>query len=148
MLGDGTAVKINKNHNLDPAARFPSVCFIDVDSHQQENPDERVFRLPGTSPEAHIFDRVLEKAASLGGILSVRLLQPHSASDAVIAKLKSKRMTNRDPHVLFSEIGQDLGLLPESTVRDAFLATWTEAYPEECERLLQPIKDLLPRVAR
>jgi hypothetical protein len=146
MLGDGTAVKINKNHNDDPTSRFPSVCFVDGDSQQKENAQERVFRLPGTAPEAFVFDSVLDKAASIGGILSVRLLQPHASSDAVIARLKSKRLTNHDPHVLFAEIGLDMGLLPESTVRDAFLATWAEAYPDECEKLLNPIRDLIPRV--
>ncbi len=147
MLGDGTAVKINKNHNLDPSARFPSACFIDGDSQQAESASDRVFRLPGSSPEAFIFDRVLERAPSMGGVLSVRLLQPHSAADAVVEKLREKRLTTHDPHILFSEIGQDFGLLPESTVRDAFLATWAEAYPEECEKLLNPIKGLLPQLS-
>jgi hypothetical protein len=146
MMGDGTAVKVHRNHNIDPAAKFPSVCIIDGDSQQSNNADERVFRLPGAAPESYVFDRVLEKADSIGGILSVRLLQPHSAADAVIGKLKGKRLTNNDPHILFSQIGQDLGLLPESTVRDAFLTTWAEAYPQECENLLSPLEKLAPEL--
>jgi predicted ATPase len=146
MHGDGTAVKINQNHNQDPTARFPSTCYIDGDSQQKEDPKHKVFRLPGKAPEAHIFDSVLEKAASMAGVLSVRLLQPHSSADSVVTKLRSMRLTNRDPHVLFAEIGQELGLLPESTVRDAFLTTWVEAYPDEAAKALEPIEQLLPQV--
>lgn len=144
MLGDGTAVKVNKNHNIDPASKFPSICLVDGDSQQDANPPERVFRMPGGLPESYVFDQVLAKADEVGGILSVRLLQPHSSSDAVLSLLKKLRLTNHDPHVLFSEVGRDLGLLPESTVRDAFLATWAEAYPDECRTVLDPFRDLLP----
>ena len=146
MLGDGTAVKVNRNHNLDPSSRFPSACYIDGDSQQLESAGDKVFRLPGSSPEAYVFDRVLEKASSVGGVLAVRLLQPFSAADRVIAKLREIRLTNHDPHVLFSQVGHEIGLIPESTVRDAFLATWTEAYPEETNHILQPIRSLLPQL--
>lgn len=146
MLGDGTAVKVNRNHNLDPSSKFPSACLIDGDSRQKDAPLERVYRLPGGLPEAYIFDSVLEKAATVGGVLSVRLLQPHARADKVIEKLKAKRMTNHDPHVLFSEIGSELGLLPESTVRDAFLTTWAETYPDECKKILDPLRQSLPQI--
>lgn len=144
MLGDGTAVKVNKNHNVDPSTKFPSACFIDGDSQQEASASDRVIRLPGNAPEAFIFDTVMEKASSIGGILSVRLLQPHSLSDKVLSVLRERRITNHDPHILFSQIGHDLGLLPESTVRDAFLATWVEAYPDQCAKLLDPLKGILP----
>ena len=146
MFGDGTAVKINKNHNQDPSAKCPSVCYIDGDSLQSESTGDRVIRLPGDSPEAHIFDTTLGEAAKLGGVLAVRLLQPHGASDSIIAKLKEIRLTNHDPHVLFSQVGFALGLIPESTVREAFLATWAEAFPNEAATILEPIDALLPRI--
>jgi predicted ATPase len=147
MLGDGTAVKINKNHNQDPSAKFPSACYIDGDSQQSESEEDRVIRLPGSSPEAYIFDRVLEREESLGGVLAVRLLQPHGSADKVLAKVKEIRRTNHDPHVIFSQIGFSLGLIPESTVRDAFLATWAEAFPQEIAEILKPIDKLLPYTA-
>jgi predicted ATPase len=146
MLGDGTAVKVHKNHSIDPSSKFPSACYIDGNSEQPESAADRVFKLPGGMPEGYVFDQVLSRADLIGGVLTVRLLRPHSATDETIEILRKKRITNRDPHVLFSEIGAVLGLLPESTVRDAFLATWTEAYPEECARVLQPIIRLLPIV--
>jgi len=148
MLGDGTAVKVHKNHTIDPSSKFPSACYVDGDSKQSAAPDDRVFRLPGAMPEAHVFDQIMAKAGAIGGILAVRLLQPFASADDILDTLRKTRLTNRDPHVLFSEIGGALGLLPESTVRDAFLTTWAEAYPEECEAVLAPIKPLLPTVSK
>jgi hypothetical protein len=133
--------------NVDPSSRVPSVCFIDGDSQQTESDAERIFRLPGQLPEAYVYDAVLEKAAVFGGVLAVRLHQPHAASHGVIEKLRAIRLTNHDPHVLFSQVGQALGLIPESTVRDAFLTTWAEAYPDEAAVALGKIADLLPRIA-
>lgn len=147
MLGDGTAVKVNKNHNVDPASKFPSACYIDGDSQQTPSAADRVFKLPGDSPEAYVFDSVMDMAASVGGVLAVRLLQPFASSDKVLAKLKARRLTNLDPHILFAQIGHDLGLIPESTVRDAFLATWVETYPDRCADILAGINALLPVVA-
>jgi hypothetical protein len=146
MLGDGTAVKINKNHNEDPSAKFPSVCYIDGDSKQSESKDDRVVRLPGESPEAYVFDRVLEKHTSVGGVLAVRLLQPFGSADKVLKILNDIRLTNHDPHVIFSQVGLKLGLIPESTVRGAFLATWSEAYPDECATMTGPIEKHLPKI--
>lgn len=42
MLGDAIAVEVNKHHNIDPSRRFPSVCFVDGDSRQNESTEECV----------------------------------------------------------------------------------------------------------
>ena len=144
MAGDGIAVKVNKHHNMDPSAHFPSVCFIDGDSKQTAQAEARVYRLPGQSPEAFVFDAVSEAADKAGGVLAVRLLQPFSSADKVTEMLRDIRKTNRDPHVLFSQVGLALGLIPESTVRDAFVTTWAEFYPKEARALIAEIDHLLP----
>jgi len=146
MFGDGTAVKINKNHNQDPSAKCKSVCYIDGDSLQTESLVDLVMRLPGKSPEAYIFDTIVAAAPTHGGLLAVRLLQPFASADSIIAKLKEIRLTNHDPHVLFSQVGGALGFIPESTVREAFLATWAEAFPDEASAILKPIESLLPMI--
>jgi predicted ATPase len=147
MAGDGAAVKVNKHHNLDPSSKFPSVCLIDGDSAQYESASERVFRLPGQTPETHVLDMVLDKVAEYGGVLAVRLMQSYSSADRVARFLEEIRRANRDPHVLYSQVGYRLGLIPESTVRDAVVTTWAEAYPEHCAALLTSFEALLPREA-
>ena len=144
MLGDRIAVQVNRHHNMDPSAKFPSACFIDGDSRQQESDSARVYRLPGQSPEPYVYDKVMEQAAAAGGVLAVRLLQPFATAGQVRATLEEIRRTNRDPHLLYSQVGLALGLIPESTVREAFVNTWAEFYPSEGKAILAPLQSLLP----
>lgn len=144
MAGDGTAVSINRHHNANPAVPFPSVCFIDGDSRQEERETDKVFRLPGQSPEGYIFDSVMDVADAEGGRLAVRLLQPFAESDRVLGKLRDIRRTNRDSHVIFHQVAEALGFMPVEVVREAFFATWIEAYPAEVEAVLDRVRPHLP----
>jgi hypothetical protein len=47
--------------------------------------------------------------------------------------------TNRDPHLLFSRIGLDLGFVPEAIVRGAFLSIWIQENPDEVNSIAEPI---------
>jgi predicted ATPase len=149
MMGDGMAVTINRNHNLDPSAKhLPSVCFIDGDSQQKESNTDRVYRLPGQTPESHVYDTVLDKLSNeLIGILSVSLHRKYEEQDLVKRVVEEVRRTTIDPHNLFSQVGKQLGLIPEATVRGGFLSVWAQAYPEVVKELLDPIRDLLPMEA-
>ncbi len=145
MEGDGTAVAVNKHHNIDPAARFPSVCLIDGDSRQVDARESRVYRLPGMSPEAYVFDKTMEAWQAFGGKLSVALLQRFEESDRVREACELVRRTNHDPHLLFAQVGERLGLLPESTVAYAFTNIWAQAYPDDLNAAVDPILAILQR---
>ncbi|HKI82931.1 MAG TPA: AAA family ATPase, partial [Candidatus Krumholzibacteria bacterium] len=62
--------------------------------------------------------------------------------------LEDVRRTNRDPHLLFSQVGERLGLIPEATVRGAFANIWAQANREQAEELLAPAVSLLPTERR
>ena len=143
MAGDGTAVKLNRAHNQSPASRFSSVCILDGDSQQNTNAAEYVYRLPGAMPEAFVFDRCME-AAGESARLAVRLLQPFDSAGAVTKKLNEVRISNRDAHLLFSQVAESLGMLPLEVVQEAFFATWVSAYPGERDALLNQFRDLWP----
>lgn len=145
MEGDGMAVEINKYHNMDPTKRFQSVCFIDGDSRQKESTIDKIFKLPGESPEAYIFDKVIESLEKFAAILAVSLHLSYDDHNKVSELVKNIRKTNRDPHVLYSQVGQTLGLIPENTVRGAFLNVWSQAYPDEVSKILEPVLPLLPK---
>ncbi len=116
--GDGNAVSLNKSHNSDPTCTFPSVCFIDGDSRQIESRDEKVYRLPGDcAPEKYVFDKVMEKIEDIGGELTVALHQPYERNEEVISIIRGIQTLNRDIHVIYSAIGNKLGLIPAPTVR-------------------------------
>lgn len=144
MAGDGTAVAMNKYHNDDPATKTPSICIIDGDSKQSEGDAQRVYRLPGQSPEAYIFDSVMDKWPEIGGKLSVTMLQKFENADKIKTMCEEVRRSNVDPHLLFVQLGEKLGLVPEQTVSSAFTTMWAQVHGDEVERILTAVKGILP----
>jgi hypothetical protein len=145
MNGDGTAVRINKYHNLNPSQKFPSICFIDGDSQQNESEIERVYRLPGECPESYIYDKILDKIGEVCGLLAVSLHKRYEEQERIHTVVMKTRLTNRDPHLLYSQIGKALGFIPEAVVKSAFLSIWTQFYAEQVNRILANIGDILPK---
>ena len=92
MAGDGTAVAINKYHNDDPSVKFKSICIIDGDSKQQDSEADKVFRLPGESPEKYIYGKVVELISNPNetkiGELSLLLQKRYEDSNFVEKKIK------------------------------------------------------------
>ncbi len=144
LSGDGTAVKINEAHNQDPSNKFPSACFIDGDSRQIESTEKKVFRLPGECPETFIYNTVLDHLDEYIGIMSVALHRPYEDHSRIRGILHKLKITNGDPHNIYSQVGKNLGLIPESVVRSAFLNIWTQMYPEKVKEMLSNIHSLLP----
>jgi hypothetical protein len=51
--------------------------------------------------------------------------------------------TNRDPHLLFNQVGMKIGFVPEAIVRGAFLALWVRANDTFCNELAQRARRLI-----
>jgi len=145
MEGYGTAVRVNLDHNIDPSVRQPSVCLVDGNSKQETKVTEDVYRLPGESPESYIYDRVLEKLSNVSGELAVALLRRYEEEEMVADVVRSVRNTNRDPHLLYSQVGRKLSLIPEARVREAFITIWARSYPEEAKATIQPFISRIPK---
>lgn len=143
--GDGTAVAINSFHNKDPSSMSPSACFIDGDSQQKESDADRVFRLPGQMPESHVFTEVMERLDECAGKLAVALHCKYEDESRVRHVLQEVQYSNRDPHTLFSQIGEKLGLLSESVVRGAFISMWCYLRSTVVRQTLTSIDALIPR---
>ena len=135
VSGDGNAVRIHKNRLEDPTARYRSLCVIDGDSRQNEDQGHGVFRLPGTQPESQVFNEVLDAMAINIAILTVSLQLPPEKQNFVSHVIKDVASTNRDPHLLFSQIGIKLGFIPEDIVKGAFVNLWIRG----CAAVLAPM---------
>ena len=146
MEGDGTAVAMNKYHNDDPSILKPSICYIDGDSSQMDSVAHKVYRLPGAMPESYIFDSVMGAWDRFGGKLAVACLQKFEDANHVKDICESIKRTNRDPHVLFAQVGERLGLIPASTIAQAFVTIWAQANPESVESILDTVKAAVPAV--
>lgn len=144
MEGDGTAVTVHRGRKLDPSVSQPSVCLIDGDSKQQDSLTDFIYRLPGQSPESYIYDKVVEKLDEISGELAVALLRPYEEEAKVAEIVRSVRNTNRDPHLLYSQVGKRLGLIPEARVREAFITLWARTFPDEVKSITQPFMDKIP----
>lgn len=144
MEGDGTAVAMNKYHNANPAVTTPSLCILDGDSRQSESATDRVFRLPGEAPEAYVFDSVMERWGEVGGKLAVALLQRFEDAGVVKNVCDDVRRSNMDSHLLFSQVGERLGLVPEGTVSLAFANVWAQTSASTTAPLVDQLRAAIP----
>ncbi len=146
-------------HNDNPTTSFPAIAFVDGD--KRTDPDFKARSLsvedrkgkdlvfgPGDShPEWTIFDDIcgnLEQGANLLGKLTQRLMLDTKSQTRVRESVTTRGNTNRDPHLLFAQVGEDLDFLPESTVARAFISLWCDAFPEKVDELWADAFDILP----
>ena len=144
MGGDGTAVTVHGNRKLDPSRSQPSVCLIDGDSKQHDSVTDSIHRIPGESPESYIYDKVIEKLDEISGQLALALLRPYEEEAKVEKIVRSVRNTNREAHLLYSQVAQKLGFIPEARVREAFISLWARTFPNEVNSITQPFIDKIP----
>ncbi len=145
MGGADPAIKVNEQHNLDPTSKFPSVCLVDADQAAKADADHRIFVLPGYSdPEAHVFDVVHGRLEKVAARLTVSMQLPSSAQERVKEVVRERARTNRDRHVVFEQIGEDLDFTAGMVVASAFLAIWAQESAEEIDALIANFKDLVP----
>lgn len=133
--GDGNAVSIHRGHIANPAITFKSLCVIDGDSQQREDNAAGIFRLPGAQPELSVFEAVLGRLNEDLAVLTVSCQRPPEAQELMRKVMEEVAYTNRDPHLLFNQVGIKIGFVPEAIVRGAFLALWVRANPEYCIEL-------------
>jgi hypothetical protein len=126
-----------------PAISFRSLCFIDGDSKQKELASDGIFRLPGDLPETTIFNDVLRTLPDNIALLTAACQRPLSRQSEVEKAIQSVSQTNRDPHLLFVQVGEQLGFLPEAIVRGAFLAIWIQENQGAVDTIVAPISSAL-----
>lgn len=145
VSGDGQAHSIHLAHRKNPsiATKLKSICVLDGDSQQNEDLSKGVIKLPGKMPEEEIFEFVRGNINNLAMQLAVALhLSPEK--DAWVKKqVEDVGTTNRDPHLLFNQVGQKAGLIPANIVSSAFLGLWIAGNKAKAERISHFIKAAL-----
>ena len=94
-----------------------------------------------------VFDEVLDKIDVCAPTLAVRVMRKYSEAEVVKSIITEVNRTNRDHHLIFSQIGEKVGFVAENIVIDAFLTTWCECYPDEVAKILDQIRVFLPHVS-
>lgn len=142
MGGESNARIVNRQRNLDPAATFKSVCVLDGD---QTPKGEREYCLPGDiSPDAYVFEEVVKDLPNNSARLTVALGLPIEKQARVVEIIEQGAVTNQDRHIVFAQMGEDLGFLPEAFVQQAFLNEWANSSesPKELVSKLTAVLDI------
>lgn len=163
-MGGGSPARDHARfHNQNPTATFPAIAFVDGDMKAEDSFDPRDIHFeshagkdllfgPGDShPEEAVFKDVfsnLETGKNLLGKLTQRLTLDTSMQHRVRESMSTRNHTNRDPHNIFSQIGEDLDFLPETTVARAFVSIWCDAFPEKLNDCFGPALALFKRSTR
>ena len=143
VFGDGNAVKVHCGHIANPAVQFRSICFIDGDSKQEEAPKNGIYRLPGTNPELTIFNSVIKNLEQNIALLTIALHRSSEKQEQIAREILRVSQTNRDPHLLFNQVGLSIGFVPESIVKGAFLSIWIQENSDELEGMVSPVTEAL-----
>ena len=91
-----------------------------------------------------MFEQVLAKLDIQAARLTVSMQLPPERQEQVKKVVRARAQTNRDRHVIFEQIGEDLDFTAGAIVAQAFLAIWAQSYPEEVSALVAAWKDMLP----
>ncbi|HXQ72477.1 MAG TPA: AAA family ATPase [Pyrinomonadaceae bacterium] len=143
VSGDGNAVKMHLGLIANPAVTFQSICLVDGDSKQSESVKQRIYRFPGETPELTVFNSVLADLENNIALLTVACQRSVEKQEIVANEIRKVSRTNRDPHLLFNQVGLNIGFVPESIVRGAFLSIWLRQNPEEAKRIRDAVKGAL-----
>jgi predicted ATPase len=145
VSGEGRAFSIHDGHRKNPAInkKLRSICVLDGDSSKDEDLTSGVIKLPGALPENVVFNYVRLQIGALSMQLAVALhLAPEK--DAAIQKVVEEvSMSNRDPHLLFSQVGLKAGMIPANIVSSAFIGLWLTGNKESASRISAFIKSNL-----
>ena len=137
VSGDGAAHSIHTSHRRNPALaqRLSSICILDGNSSKDENVDGGIMKLPGDVPEAVIFNYVRENIDTLAMKLAIGLHLTADKDQRVRTVVEEVSRSNRDPHLLFNQVGQGLGFIPANLVSSAFISLWSEGNAQDVDRL-------------
>lgn len=141
VAGDGNAVRIHKNRLSDPSAKYRSLCVIDGDSKETDDNKLGIFRLPGSQPEAEVFNSIFENLTINQALLTVALQLSADRQSEVVETLGEIASSNRDPHLLFNQIGIKLGFISEEIVKGAFVNMWIRGKLSDFASLEARIRD-------
>lgn len=151
-------------HNSNPVRSFRAVALLDGDKrsesgyspHEISDPLEfgeasesrraDIVYGPGDGhPESAVFEDIHDNLDTIGnllGKLTIALQLDTPMQSRVRASIEERRRTNRDVHVIFGQIGEDLDFMSESLVQRAFLSTWANTFPDKVSEIWDPCAHL------
>jgi hypothetical protein len=116
---------------------------VDGDTSIQPDSNNNVIKLPGNAPEAEVFDYVKENIETLSMLLAAGLHLHPEKDQAVKNVVNEVSLTNRDPHLLFNQVGQKAGPIASSVVSSAFINLWINGNEDSIKPIADKIRSCL-----
>lgn len=136
LSGEGRAYTVHVGHRQNPAVEgLKSRCVLDGDSSKPEDLQGGVLKLPGQVPESVVFNYVKDNIDGLAMKLAIAVHLSPEAEPRVATAVREVSLSNRDPHLLFNQVGQKLGFISQAIVQSAFTALWIDGNPAATERV-------------
>ena len=137
VSGESQAFLIHKSHGNNPAisSKLKSICVLDGDSSKNEDLEAGVIKLPGGDPETEVFNFVRDEIDNLSMQLAAGLHLSTEKDGQVKEAVKAVSLSNRDPHLLFNQVGQKTNLIPAKIVSSAFIGLWLTGNAEAAKRV-------------
>jgi len=143
--GWSNAKKLTLSHNENPSISFPAICILDGDQSHESDPSKAIVHFPGDSdPELHVAQQVAKILDVVAARLCVAFNLTTDQQTRVRSVIQHRINMCTDPHLLFAQIGEDLDFTSEITVARAFLAQWSQNFPDEVDEIFVPVSHLLP----
>jgi hypothetical protein len=119
--GESQAHSIHLNHRKNPAVsdKLWSICILDGNSTRSEDAANGIIKLPGAVPEATVFDSVRIAIDQDAMKLAVALHIGAEKEGVVKKAIEEISLANRDPQLLFNQVGQRTGFIPSEIVSSA-----------------------------
>jgi hypothetical protein len=89
----------------------------------------------GDAPEAEVFNFVRGEISELSMQLAVALHLSTEKDGWVRKIVEDISMSNRDPHLLFNQVGQKAGLIPSNIVSSAFIGLWLAGNKDTAKKI-------------
>jgi ABC-type branched-subunit amino acid transport system ATPase component len=147
VSGDGQAHSIHLSHKKNPSITTKSVCILDGNSAKSEHVDDGIIKLPGEIPETEVFNFVRNDIPNLAMKLAAGLHLSPEKDNWVREAVETISLANRDPHLLFNQVGQKAGLIPANIVSSAFIGLWLTGNQEKAKRIANFVKANLDSIA-
>lgn len=145
VAGAPNVRKLTISHNENPSIAFKAMGIVDGDVPHEVDESRHVYAFPGTAdPELHVARSVAANLDSIAPRLALNLGLRTTDQQRVADAVTSRLLTNRDPHLIFDQIGEDLDFLGGRVVAQAFLTQWAENYPDEVRGLFDKAIGIIP----
>jgi predicted ATPase len=145
VAGASNVKGLTIGHNNNPAIAFKAMGIVDGDVPHEVDEENHVYQFPGTAdPELHVVRAVADKLDALAPRLALAMGLRPTDQERVAESVRNRILTNRDPHLIFEQIGEDLDYLGGTVVAEAFLSQWAQNYPDEVIALFDRAIDVIP----